>query len=93
MKILKLPLETRYQELKIKLTCENKDCRAQFEAEGKEDIRMHRYGSPESFTTPSFMPTVMCPFCKKLVELPRFARDDLDLLSYIQHSEPCYSSE
>lgn len=91
MKILMPPLETRYQELKIKLTCENKDCRAQFEAEGKEDIRMHRYGSPESFRTPSFRPTVMCPFCKRLVEIPTLP--DTELSMYIRNSEPCYISE
>ena len=86
MKIIKQPLETRYHNLKIQVTCET--CGAVLEVEG-DDVRMYRKGNRHSYTESSSL-EVLCPCCKNLTPVPKLS--DPSLQEYIESLEPIYIS-
>lgn len=85
MKTIKQPLDIRYQELKVVVTCSNNDCGAELEAVGI-DVRMYRKGNPQDYLCYS-RPMVRCPHCGKLTYV---CLEDNQLEAYIMRQEPTY---
>ena len=83
MKIIEQPLETRYHELKVQVTCET--CGAVLEAEG-DDVRRYRKGTPFSYI--DYGLAVICPCCKNFIPVPKLS--DSSLQEYIESLEPTY---
>lgn len=85
MKTIKMPLETRYQELKVVVTCTNKDCGAELEAVGKE-VRGYRKGNLQDYREYA-RPQVCCPYCGRLLYVNL---EDNQLELYIMRQKPAY---
>ena len=87
MKILNQPLATRHHNLKLELSCSH--CGAVIEAEGEEDIKKYRKGTPKSYCG-NYIGAV-CPCCGEIIKAPPL--EDKQLTDYLWDLEPTYITD
>ena len=88
MKILKQPLATRHHELKLELTCSH--CGAVIEAEGEEDIKRYRKGTPHSYSGDYI--GAICPCCGVIISARQLV-EDKQLSQYLWALNPTYVTD
>ena len=90
MKILKASLETRYEELRVVVTCEK--CGAELEAEGHEirNYRANSYGGNPEEAYFTYGLAVQCPCCHQLIAVSRRHIPDDKLREYMERQAPTY---